>query len=50
MAFLTNEKLMVIEGGGQTLHFFNNLSLKQSLILKIPLGMIFDSRNSKMTS
>ena len=30
--------------------FLDNLCLKQSLVLKTLLGMIFDSRNSKMTS
>ena len=42
MAFLKNDKLMMTEGGGQI--------LQRHLVLKISLGMIFDSRNSKMTT
>ena len=30
--------------------FLNNFCLKQHLVLKILLGMFFESRNSKMTS
>ena len=30
-------------------NFFDNFCLKQPLVLKILLGMAFDSRNSKMT-
>ena len=31
-------------------NFLDNFSLKQPLVLRILLGMFFDSRNSKMTS
>ena len=30
--------------------FLDNFCLKKPLVLKIPLGIVFDSRNSKMTS
>ena len=50
MEFFKNDKLMMIEWGGKILQFLSNLSLKWSPVLKIALGMFFDSRNSKMTS
>ena len=37
-------------GRGKYYIFLDNYCLKQPLALKIPLGMFFDSRNSKMTS
>ena len=50
MAFLKNDNLMIIEGWPNTTFFLDNFCLKQPLVLKIPLSMFFDSKNSKMTS
>ena len=50
MAFLKNDKLMMIRGGtAEYINFLDNF-LKYPLVLKILLGMFFNSRNSKMTS
>ena len=42
MAFLKNDKLIMVEGASQILQW--------PLVLKISLGIFFDSRNSKTTS
>ena len=39
---------MMIEGAPRYYIFLDNFYLKKPLVLKIPLGMIFDSRNSKI--
>ena len=41
---------MMIEGSTKYYIFLDNLCLKKPLILKIPMGMCFVSRISKMTS
>ena len=43
-----NSKLFELYGG-QIVNFLN-FCLKQLPVLKIPLGMFFDSKNSKMIS
>ena len=41
---------MMIGEGGKCNNFLDKFCLKQPLVLKVPLGMLFDSWNSEMTS
>ena len=41
---------MIIMGAAQYYIFVDNFCIKEPLVLKISLGMFFDSRNPKMTS
>ena len=50
MIFLKNGKLMIGGRLGQILHFVKYILLKIISGLKNPLGMLFDSKDSKMIS